>query len=267
MTLYTQTGGNGPDVVLIHGWGLNGGVWDTLAPRLEQSGFRVTRVDLPGYGRSAWNGEADVEALARAVLACVPERAAWLGWSMGALVAAQAALGATARIARLVLVAATPSFICRAGWTSAMAPELLEGFARDLQRDYLRTLQRFLALQVRGSDAAESVLRELRARLLQHGRPVPEALLAGLDILRDTDLRARVAEIACPALWLMGARDTLVPEAAARRAAEQMPDARVEVIAGAGHAPFLARPADVAGVVADFLSPPRAARAGEQHGG
>jgi len=267
MTLFTQTSGDGPDLVLVHGWGLNGGVWDTLAPLLEASGFRVTRVDLPGYGRSAWHGEAGVDALAQAVLACVPERAAWLGWSMGALVAVQAALAAPARIARLVLVAATPSFITRPDWTAAMEPHLLEGFARDLQRDYLRTLQRFLALQVRGSDAAEAALRELRARLLQHGEPAPESLLAGLAILRATDLRAQLAGIACPALWLMGARDTLVPEAAACQAAARMPDARVEVIAGAGHAPFLARPAEAAGIIGDFLRPLRVARAGEPHAG
>ena len=266
MTLFTQTSGDGPDLVLVHGWGLSGGVWDTLAVLLEPR-FRVTRVDLPGYGRSAWQGEESVDALARAVLECVPERAAWLGWSLGGLVAARAALDSPARIARLVLVAATPSFVCRPGWTAAMEPGLLEAFARDLRRDYLRTLQRFLALQVRGSESGETVLRELRARLLQRGEPVPEALMAGLGILRDTDLRARLAAIACPALWLMGARDTLVPEAAARQAAVRMPDARVEVISGAGHAPFLARPAEAAGIIGDFLRPLCAARAGERHAG
>jgi pimeloyl-[acyl-carrier protein] methyl ester esterase len=267
MTIYTQTNGDGPDVVLIHGWGLNGGIWETLAPWLEQSGFRVMRVDLPGYGRSAWQGEADVGAQARAVLEGAPQRAAWLGWSMGALVALRAALDAPARIARLVLVAGTPSFICRPGWRAAMEPGLLESFARDLQRDYLRTLRRFLTLQARGSDAAETVLRELRARLLQHGHPVPAALLGGLDILRDTDLRAQLPRIACPALWLMGARDTLVPVAAGRQAAACMPDARVEVVPGAGHAPFLTRPADISGVITDFLRPLHAGRAGVTNAG
>jgi pimeloyl-[acyl-carrier protein] methyl ester esterase len=262
MTLYTQTSGDGSDLVLIHGWGLNGGIWDTLVPHLEQAGFRVTRIDLPGYGRSAWQGEADVSAQARAVLDGTPQRAAWLGWSMGSLVALRAALDAPARIVQLVLVAGTPSFIRRPGWTAAMEAGLLEDFARDLQRDYLRTLQRFLLLQVRGSDAADAVLRELRTRLLQHGHPVPEALLAGLDILRDTDLRAQLAHITCPALWLMGARDTLVPEAAGPQAAACMPDARVEVVAGAGHAPFLTRPADISGIIADFLRPLHAGRAG-----
>jgi pimeloyl-[acyl-carrier protein] methyl ester esterase len=266
MTLYTQTSGSGPDLVLVHGWGLNGGIWDTLAPLLEH-GFRVTRVDLPGHGRSAWQGDEDLDGLARAVLERVPERAAWLGWSLGGLVAARAALAAPVRIERLVLVAATPSFVSRPNWPAAMAPELLEAFARDLRRDYLRTLQRFLALQVRGSDAADVVLRELRARLLQHGQPIPDALMAGLDILRTTDLRARFADIACPVLLLMGARDTLVPAAAAQPTAALLPDARVELIDGAGHAPFLARPATVAGIIGGFLQPMRTGFAGELHAG
>jgi pimeloyl-[acyl-carrier protein] methyl ester esterase len=266
MTLFTQTSGGGPDLVLIHGWGLNGGIWDTLVPLLEPD-FRVTRVDLPGHGRSVWQGDEGLDGLARAVLKRVPEHAAWLGWSLGGLVAARAVLASPARIERLVLVAATPSFASRPGWPAAMAPGLLEAFAADLQRDYLRTLQHFLALQVRGSDSAAGVLRELRARLLQHGPPAPEALMAGLDILRTTDLRTRFADIACPVLLLMGARDTLVPAAAAQPAAALLPNARVELIDGAGHAPFLARPAAVAGIIGNFLQPMRTGFACELHAG
>jgi pimeloyl-[acyl-carrier protein] methyl ester esterase len=264
MMPFTQTSGDGPDLVLLHGWGLNGGIWDTLVPLLEP-GFRVTRVDLPGHGRSAWQGDEGLDGMTRVVLEHVPERAAWLGWSLGGLVAARAALISPARIERLVLVAATPSFVSRPGWPAAMAPGLIETFTRDLQRDYLRTLQRFLALQVRGSDAAEAVLRDLRARLLQYGQPSPEALVAGLDILRTTDLRERFAGIACPVLLLMGARDMLVPAAAAQPTAELLPNARVELIDGAGHAPFLARPAVVAGIIGDFLQPMHTGFASELH--
>jgi pimeloyl-[acyl-carrier protein] methyl ester esterase len=266
MTLYMQASGDGPDLVLLHGWGLHGGVWDTLVPLLEPA-FRVSRVDLPGHGRSAWQEPDGLEGMARAVLECVPERAAWLGWSLGGLVAARAALAAPERIERLVMIAATPSFVRRPDWSSAMAPEVLEAFADDLRRDYRRTLQRFLALQVPGSDAAEVVLRELRARLLQRGQPSPEALRAGLEILRTADLRGCLAEIACPVLFLMGGRDTLVPAAAAEQAAARMPNARVEVVAGAGHAPFLATPATVAKRIGNFLRPVQALSAGRSHAG
>ncbi|HYQ70335.1 MAG TPA: pimeloyl-ACP methyl ester esterase BioH, partial [Gammaproteobacteria bacterium] len=238
--LHTQSSGSGPDLVLIHGWGLHGGVWDRFVPRLEPY-FRVLRVDLPGHGGSDWSGERSLEAMAAAVLAAAPPRAAWLGWSLGGLVAMRAALLEPARVRALLLIASTPSFVVRPGWQYALLPALLDTFAAELQQDYLRTLNRFLALQVRGSDTGGEVLRILRTQLLAKGEPAPAALQAGLDILRKTDLRTEIGALACPALVMAGERDTLVPGAAAAATAALMPDAGVELVAGAGHAPFIAR--------------------------
>jgi pimeloyl-[acyl-carrier protein] methyl ester esterase len=250
--LHTQISGRGPDLVLIHGWGLHGGVWDGFVPLLEPY-FRVIRVDLPGHGSSSWCGESTLEDMTAAVLAVAPANAAWLGWSLGGLVAMRAALQAPARVHALLLLASTPCFVRRHGWQCALMPALLDTFAAELQTDYLRTMNRFLALQVRGSINSGAVLRLLRAQLLAQGEPAPAALRAGLDILRNTDLREDVGALACPALIMAGERDTLVPGAAARATADLMPNAGVEVIAGAGHAPFIARPEVVAGLVRAFL--------------
>lgn len=252
MRLYTRTGGVGPDLVLVHGWGLHGGIWDDLVPLLETM-FRVTRVDLPGHGHSPWRGQATLDAMAAAVLDAVPPRAAWLGWSLGGLVAAQAAVQAPRRVTALVMLASTPCFVRRPGWQSAMLPALLENFAAELRDDYGRTLNRFLSLQVRGSEHAGPVLRTLRARLLARGEPEPAALQAGLEILRSSDLRVAVAAVACPVLLLLGERDMLVPAAAGAAAAGLFPDARVAVIAGAGHAPFIQQPQRVAAQLQAFL--------------
>jgi pimeloyl-[acyl-carrier protein] methyl ester esterase len=265
MKLYTQTAGDGPDLVLVHGWGLHGGVWDDFASLLEPV-FRVIRVDLPGHGHSGWGGQATLDDWAGAVLDVAPPTAAWLGWSLGGLVASVAALRAPGRVTALAIVAGTPCFVRKPDWQSAMLPALLEAFATDLERDYSRTLNRFLALQVRGSEHSGDVLRALRNRLLAHGEPVTAALLAGLDILRDTDLRAAVPGIRCPVQLLAGERDTLVPLAAARAATELYPDAGLRVIEGAGHAPFIARPRQLAGLVQDFLDPARARQTGARHG-
>jgi len=265
MKLYTQTSGEGPDLVLIHGWGLHGGIWDTVVPLLEPC-FRVTRVDLPGHGRSAWQGQVDLAAVTDAVLEVAPPEAAWLGWSLGGLVATQAVLAAPERIRQLVLLASTPSFVRRPGWQSAMLPVLLDTFAADLEADYSGTLNRFLSLQVRGSEDASAVLRTLRATLQEHGEPSAQALRACLGLLRSADLRDQLSTIRCPVLLLMGESDTLVPAAAGRQAEQLIPGARLEVIAGAGHAPFLVHPRAVATTVQAFLQPLNAACAGEQHG-
>jgi len=252
MSIYTQTTGSGPDLVLIHGWGLHGGIWDEFVPLLETD-FRVTCVDLPGHGRSGWQDESTLDAMVDALLDALPRPAAWLGWSLGGLLASRAAVVQPARVNALVMLASTPCFVRRPGWQSAMLPALLDTFATELQADYSRTLNRFLSLQVRGSAQANQALKILRGKLLAHGEPSTAALQAGLDILRSSDLREQVCAIQCPVMLLMGERDTLVPVNAGRESANLFPDARLEVVEGAGHAPFISQPDVVATLVRDFL--------------
>ena len=252
MSLYAQASGSGPGLLLIHGWSLHGGIWERLLPLLEAH-FSVTCVDLPGHGRSDWQDEETLDAMAAAVLTVAPAQAAWLGWSLGGLVAARAALLAPARVNALVEIACSPCFVRKPGWPSAMLPALLDSFAAQLAENYVRTLNRFLALQVRGSDHSSEVLKTLRALMLVHGEPDVAALRAGLALLRATDLRDSLDAVECPVLLLAGERDTLVPLAAMQASCELFLDARLQVIAGAGHAPFLAQPEIVAECVRYFL--------------
>ena len=80
--------------------------------------------------------------MAGTLLSVAPAGAAWLGWSLGGLVAARAALLAPAHVDALIEIASSPCFVCRPGWQSAMLPELLDTFAAELAEDYARTLQR-----------------------------------------------------------------------------------------------------------------------------
>jgi pimeloyl-[acyl-carrier protein] methyl ester esterase len=67
-------------------------------------------------------------------------------------------------------------------------------------------------------------------------------LRAGLDLLRDEDLRATAAAIRCPVLVLHGDRDFLCPPGAGRWLAEHVPNARLASHPKAAHAPFLSHP-------------------------
>jgi pimeloyl-[acyl-carrier protein] methyl ester esterase len=243
MTLYIETQGQGPDLVLLHGWGLHGGIWEGIAPPLARD-FTLHRVDLPGHGRSAnLAGDYTLEAVAEAVLAAVPTQAHWLGWSLGGRVAMQAALLAPARISKLIAVAASPRFLAEPGshWPG-VEPQVLEGFARGLEQDYRKTLQQFLAIQALGSERAKQEIRLLREGLFAHGEPALAALRGALGILQSADLREQLPAIHCPTLFLAGERDTLMPVEAAQLSAQMIPHARLEVVAGAGHAPFISHP-------------------------
>jgi pimeloyl-[acyl-carrier protein] methyl ester esterase len=72
-------------------------------------------------------------------------------------------------------------------------------------------------------------------------------------MLHATDLRPGMQAIDCPMLVIMGERDTLVPVNAGRETLDLCRDARLEVIDGAGHAPFLAAPETVADRINRFL--------------
>lgn len=253
MSLYIERLGSGPDLVMLHGWGLHGGLFGPVIEPLAKR-FRLHLVDLPGHGRSPMlGGDYTLETVAEAIAGEVPAGAHWLGWSLGGRIALAAA-NAGAAIDRLILVGANPCFTQRADWPHAMPEAELEQFATSLRDDYKTTLQRFLAVQSRGSERAREELRNLREALFSHGEPDPRALAGGLAILRDADLRGVLACIHQPTLVLHGERDTLAPMAAAEYTAAQLQRGILKIIQGAGHAPFISHPEQFLADVEDFLN-------------
>ena len=62
------------DLVLLHGWGMSSLVWDEILPELLEN-FRVTVIDLPGFGRSPIpGGEYDLDYLSKHVLNVAPRK-------------------------------------------------------------------------------------------------------------------------------------------------------------------------------------------------
>ncbi len=242
MKLVSYCSGSGPDLLLLHGWGMNASLWRPLLERLTEA-FRVTCVDLPGHGRSpfdtAWS---DLQTWAQVVLEVAPSRAIWLGWSLGGLVMQQAAQMQPQRISALLGVATSPCFMQRADWQTAMQAIVLQQFARDLLEDSTATLGRFLALQVQGSEQRSRLLRRLREWMRQSPLPQPVALQTGLSILQYSDLRQCLASRPQPMSWILGARDTLVPVVLADELKRLAPADQVYVIESAAHAPFLSHP-------------------------
>lgn len=255
MSLHVEVTGSGEPLLLIHGWGMHGGMWGSAAERLARD-YRVLMVDLPGHGYSQKTITKDVDSLDAIVdelSAQFDEPLNLCGWSLGGQVAMRWAQRYPQQVSRLALVASTPCFVRRTGWDCAMASETLAEFAGALEQNYALTLRRFLALQVRGSENERELLAELRAALFSRGEPELAALRSGLNILRDCDLREALAEIDQPVLVIAGERDTLTPPQASRHIAERMPRARLTVLAGAAHAPFLSHPDQFVGCLKSFL--------------
>lgn len=247
-----ESHGAGPDLVLLHGWGMHGGVWGEFVPRLSAFA-RVYVVDLPGHGHSALCTPYTVASLTEAILDAVPEQAMWLGWSLGGMLALQAAATRPQRVTRLGLMASSPCFMQQPDWLCAMPEVVLQQFVDRLQADIAATVQQFLALQALGSPEARRQVQQLRHSL--HERPLAsaEALAAGLQLLRDSDLRPLLPAVKQPTVLLYGERDTLVPIGAAHWLQTQLPQARSLLLPQSAHAPFLTHGRECAALIREVL--------------
>jgi len=260
--MHVDSCGSGAPLLLIHGWGMHGGMWGGVAEQLAEH-FRVLAVDLPGHGFSApyvgWVERSDTHhapdiddgyrcaqpillEIVEALSAQFDEPLTVCGWSLGGQVALHWAAREPEKIKRLVLVASTPCFAERGDWPFGMARATLQQFAAELEKNHTATLRRFLALQVRGSEGERELLANLRELLFSRGEPHPDALRNGLEILRDADLRSALPEIGQPTLVIAGERDKLTPPEASHYLAQTLPNARMVEIEGAAHAPFLSHP-------------------------
>lgn len=239
--IWWQTKGEGDaHLVLLHGWGLNAQVWDCITAELS-SHFTLHLVDLPGYGRSRGFGAQTLAQMAQCVLAQAPEKAIWLGWSLGGLVASQIALQAPERVSALVTVASSPCFSARDAWPG-IKPEVLAGFQHQLSEDFQRTVERFLALQTMGSDTARQDARLLKSAVLSLDMPSTEVLNGGLEILKTVDLREALQNLSLPFLRLYGHLDGLVPRKIVPLLDEMWPASESIIFPKAAHAPFVSHP-------------------------
>jgi pimeloyl-[acyl-carrier protein] methyl ester esterase len=236
-------GTQGPDVILLHGWGVNNAVFGPLKNALHQ--YRVHYVDLPGFGLSP-NIDGNINQWVQALAQQLPKNAIWIGWSLGGLLASKVAIDFPDSVSALVTLASSPCFMARdATQTSpawpGMLPAVLTQFSTQLTRDLPRTVERFLAIQAMGSDNAKADINQIKQLVLSKPLPSKQALSQGLAMLEDVDLRGQLSQITQPWLRVWGKLDGLVP----RRVIEQMPQAQhiTDIVLNkASHAPFISHP-------------------------
>ncbi|WP_369789485.1 pimeloyl-ACP methyl ester esterase BioH [Rouxiella sp. WC2420] len=251
--LYWQTLGEGSrDIVLLHGWGLNAEVWRYISIRWAPH-FRLHLVDLPGYGRSRDFGALTLPEMTETVLAQAPKKAVWIGWSLGGLVASQAALIAPQRVDALITVASSPCFAAQEDHWPGIRPEVLHGFQQQLSEDFKRTVERFLALQTLGSESARQDAKLLKSMVLDLPFPPVEVLNSGLEILKHEDLRTEMQDLTMPFLRIYGALDGLVPRKIIPLLDQLWPHSQSAKIEKASHASFISHPEAFSSAVIDFL--------------
>lgn len=237
--------GRGPTLLLLHGIGSSATAWSKQMERLGTD-FTCLAPDLPGYGDSPDPEVSGLDAIANDVAEVLDGQPAHvLGVSFGAL----AALALTRRrpelVRSLVLSDAT------LGRASTPAEErrrwLLhrETLAHELAT---RSLER--ATEIAGRHATPEVIEEI-ARHMRRARP--SGYLNVASAIANTDARTWLERVAQPTLLVCGEDDLVTGMGVSEALRDALPQARLIVIRGAGHAPHIEQPDGFAKAVRDFL--------------
>ena len=232
--------GQGPAVLLIHGFASALETWRTVVPALEAD-YTVIRLDLKGFG---WTdrpeGDYSPEAQAAICLALLDKlgvrSAAVVGHSWGASVALAVALAAPERVSKLVLYDAwayaeqLPSFFW---WsrTPGLGESLFWLFYKQRAEDRIAMAfydQRYVTQDF--VDAIEAALER------------PATVAGALEAARGQhyeELAPQYKTIAAPTLLLWGREDKVSPPWVGERLQNELPNARLETFGQCGHFPMI----------------------------
>jgi pimeloyl-ACP methyl ester carboxylesterase len=240
--------GAGPAVMFLHGpWGLT---WGPFLDALAQQ-FTVYAPEHPGTSPGDPEAIQHVDTLWDLVL-CYDELLEALrlgevmlaGHSFGAMMACEVAALRPARVRRLALIDPIGLWRADAPVVNWMLLGPAEMAAHVFDKPDGPAARAMFAVP---DDPEEGALARTRLTWAMGATgkfiwPIP-----------DKGLAKRIHRVTAPTLLVWGAADRLVPRAYAQEFAGRLPDTRLEVVAGAGHAPHLEQPEATARVVGAFL--------------
>ena len=253
--IYAYTGARAliaaqPSLLFVHGAAHDHSVWALQSRYFAHHGYNVLAVDLPGHGRSAGAPLPTVTAIAqwlpRVLDAANVTVAALIGHSMGTLAVLDCAARFPDRVSKIALLGpAVPmpvsdELLAAAKADDHLAFELINGWSHSAGK------------QLGGNQMPGMWMTGAAMRLMERSRP--GALYADLNACRSYagGLHA-AAQVRCPALVILGARDIMAPPKGAQAMLDALPDKRVHTLPGTGHAMMAEQPDAVLDALRAFL--------------
>jgi 3-oxoadipate enol-lactonase len=250
--VHYEVSGEGPPLLLGHSLFCDGRMWEDVVPALSRR-FRVHNIDVRGHGRSTWTEPFTLEDLAGDWIALMDreqiDRALLCGLSMGGMTAMRLALAHPDRVNALALLDtsadAEPS-IDRVAYLILAELQRVTGIVRP----FAPIIERKMFGRTTRRERPDVVARGM-GRILE--RDVRGFYPAFQAVFRRNSIHARLAELRCPTLVLVGEEDAATPPRRSERIAKAVPGAQLVRIARAGHLSPLEQPAQVEQALLEFL--------------
>ena len=249
-----------PEIVLVHGGAQNAHTWDTVALALRRP---LLAVDLPGHGHSDWRDDGqygpieNARALATALPALASKAALVVGMSLGGLTSVVLAATNPELLRRLVIVDVTPG-VDRAKAAAIInfirGPEEFDSFEAILERTILHNPTRSESSLRRGvlHNAKEIGGGRWAWRYDRRNFQGVSKDESGGEPIFAVDLWEHVAKIQAPLMLCRGALSPVVDDVDVEELLRLQPEARIEVVEGAGHSIQGDQPLELARLIEDF---------------
>ncbi|MHA6287652.1 alpha/beta fold hydrolase [Maricaulis sp. CAU 1757] len=239
--------GQGPDLVLVHGWAADLSFFDELAECLAPH-FRVWRADLRGHGATPVGPQAPsidllADDLADWMAAQQIEDALVVAWSMGAMVTwSMIERHGRDRLSALVIEDMSPRLVNDRNWSLGMVGDFdirasLRACAA-MQRDWPAYVAEFAPrMFARGaSDGAVKRLDRIAQGMLERD---PVAMASLWKSMCEQDFRPLLPSLDLPVSVMAGQHSQAYSLLTARYLADTLPHGQLEIFDRSGHAPHL----------------------------
>lgn len=231
--------GEGPDLLMLHGWGCTHAVWDSFVGPLSRT-RRVTVLDFPGFGESGEPSEVwgvyEYTAMVEALCASLGiERPSLIGHSFGG---------------RVSIVFASRNAVSRVMLVDAAGIKPRRSL-RYYVKVYSYKVSKWFLLKVLRNQAAFDRMRAGKGSSdYAAASPMMKAVLSKTV---NQDLRRLLPSISAPVILFWGTADTATPLSDAKLMASLLPDSGLITVPGGTHFAFLEDPGKFLSVADNFF--------------
>jgi len=260
-SLAYRDAGRGTPILLVHGWGVSGALFDAQISGLSEH-YRVLVPDLPGHGASgAFPDGAKFSSLADRIAGLIStlqlKDTILVGWSMGAMVAWDLLLRLTqADIAGLVTIDMVPHLLSEPGWPHGLRNgsgiQVFDPHVDAMHRNWPEFAAQFVQAMF-----ATSAGQQLRQLIDQSEKVAlandPESLASLWMRMAEQDFREDIARLKLPTRVVAGCQSRLYRMTASEWVAAQIPEAQLVRFTRSGHAPHMEEPEQFNRMLAEFV--------------